>query len=301
MMTYEFTAALTNLGLSLVQALTLLICAPLVAGIVKKVKALLQNRIGASIWQEYFDIYKWWRKPTIITPHTTLVFKLAPCVYFITTLLAACMLPNLIFGVPGAGFGDVFVFIYILALGRFFMAVSSMDAATAFGGMGGSREVYVAAFVEPCVMLAVLSNVLHTHSTSLGGMVLDPERLNLTVAGTLTCIAFFFVLLAENSRIPVDNPDTHLELTMIHECMTLEYSGRLLSLIHWASQLKLLIFFTLFALLYLPLGWPVVLKVLLTAVAVGVVETLNNKMRLFKVRVYLAAAALMLLLAVVAQ
>ena len=108
-------------------------------------------------------------------------------------------------------------------------------------------------------------------------------------------------MLAENSRIPVDNPDTHLELTMIHECMTLEYSGRLLALIHWASQLKLLMFLMLFSMLYLPLNLPVALKVLLSAVAVGVVETLNNKMRLFKVRVYLAAAALMLLLAIVAQ
>ena len=108
----------------------------------------------------------------------------------------------------------------------------------AFGGMGGSREVYVAAFVEPVVMLAVLSNVLHTNSTSLAGMSLRTDEVNLTVAGVLTCIAFFLVLLAENSRIPVDNPDTHLELTMIHECMTLEYSGRLLALIHWASQLK---------------------------------------------------------------
>lgn len=181
------------------------------------------------------------------------------------------------------------------------MAVSSMDAATAFGGMGGSREVYVAAFVEPVVMLAVLSNVLHTNSTSLAGMSLRMDEVNLTVAGVLTCIAFFLVLLAENSRIPVDNPDTHLELTMIHECMTLEYSGRLLALIHWASQLKLLVFLVLFAMLYLPLDLPVVLKVLIGAVAVGVVETLNNKMRLFKVRVYLAAAGLMLLLAVVAQ
>ena len=109
------------------------------------------------------------------------------------------------------------------------------------------------------------------------------------------------VLLAENSRIPVDNPDTHLELTMIHECMTLEYSGRLLALIHWASQLKLLVFLLLFSMLYLPLDAPVMIKVLLSAVAVSVMETMNNKMRLFKVRVYLAAAGIMLLLAIVAQ
>lgn len=295
----ELQNDLIQLALGLAQAVALLLCAPLVTGIIKKTKALLQNRIGSSVWQEYYDIRKWWGKDTMLTPYTGIIFKLAPCVYFITTLAAACMLPSFIGG--KVSFGDVFVFVYLLALGRFFMAVSSMDAATAFGGMGGSREVYVAAFVEPVVMLAILSNVLHTGSTSLAGMSLRPDEVNLTVAGVLTCIAFFLMLLAENSRIPVDNPDTHLELTMIHECMTLEYSGRLLALIHWASQLKILSFLVLFAMLYLPLDLPVVLKVLLGAVAVGVVETLNNKMRLFKVRVYLAAAGLMLLLAVVAQ
>ena len=281
------------------QAILLLFLAPLVSGIVKKTKAILQNRVGSSILQEYYDIFKWWRKPTMLTPHTSVIFKMAPCVYFVTTLVAACMLPNF-FG-EQIGLGDVFVFVYLFALGRFFMAVSSMDAATAFGGMGGSREVYSAAFVEPVTMLAVLSNVLHTNSTNLAGMTLKADAMNFTVAGVLTAVAFFLVLLAENSRIPVDNPDTHLELTMIHECMTLEYSGRLLALIHWASQLKLLVFVMIFSMLYLPLDLPVVLKVFLTALLIGLVETLNNKMRLFKVRVYLAAAALMLILAVVAQ
>lgn len=288
-----------GLGYSLLQALVLLLVAPLIAGIIKKLKALLQNRIGSSILQEYFDLYKWWRKPTFLTPYTSTIFLAAPCVYFASTIAAACMLPNF-FG-KAVSFGDVFVFVYVMALGRFFMTLSSLDAATAFGGMGGSREIYVAAFVEPVIMLAILSNVLHTGSTFLGGMSLDPGDVNLTVAGVLTCIAFFLVLLAENSRIPVDNPDTHLELTMIHECMTLEYSGRLLALIHWASQLKLLIFLVLFSLLYLPLNIPVVFKVICSAALVAVVETLNNKMRLFKVRVYLAAAGIMLLLAIAAQ
>lgn len=288
-----------GLGYSLLQAFVLLLVAPLIAGIIKKLKALLQNRIGSSILQEYFDLYKWWRKPTFVTPYTSTIFLAAPCVYFASTIAAACMLPNF-FG-KAVSFGDVFVFVYVMALGRFFMTLSSLDAATAFGGMGGSREIYVAAFVEPVIMLAILSNVLHTGSTFLGGMSLDPGEVNLTVAGVLTCIAFFLVLLAENSRIPVDNPDTHLELTMIHECMTLEYSGRLLALIHWASQLKLLIFLVLFSLLYLPLNIPVVFKVLGSAALVAVVETLNNKMRLFKVRVYLAAAGIMLLLAIAAQ
>ena len=144
-------------------------------------------------------------------------------------------------------------------------------------------------------------NALRSGSTTLAGMALDFQAVYLSVASVLTCIAFFCLLLAENGRIPVDNPDTHLELTMIHECMLLEYSGRLLAVIHWASMLKTLVFLVLFALLYLPLSLPLAVKVLLAATAVSVMETLKNKMRLFKVRVYLSAAGILLLLAIVAQ
>ena len=199
------------------------------------------------------------------------------------------MLPNF-FGTQFS-FGDVFVFIGVLTLGRFFMTLSSLDTATAFGGMGGSREIYISVLAEPVILLAVLVNALRSGSTTLAGMALDFQAVYLSVAS----------VLAENGRIPVDNPDTHLELTMIHECMLLEYSGRLLAVIHWASMLKTLVFLVLFSLLYLPLSLPLAVKVLLAATAVSVMETLKNKMRLFKVRVYLAAAGILLLLAIVAQ
>ena len=280
-----------DLGWILAQVLLLLCSAPLVAGIIKKVKALLQNRIGSSIFQEYFDLYKWWQKPTILTPYTSLVFIIAPLVYFASVVVAAAMLPNF-FGIQFS-FGDVFVFIGVLTLGRFFMTLSSLDTATAFGGMGGSREIYISVLAEPVILLAVLVNALRSGSTTLAGMALDFQAVYLSVASVLTCIAFFCLLLAENGRIPVDNPDTHLELTMIHECM--------LAVIHWASMLKTLVFLVLFSLLYLPLSLPLAVKVLLAATAVSVMETLKNKMRLFKVRVYLAAAGILLLLAIVAQ
>lgn len=229
----------------------------------------------------------------------SLVFIIAPLVYFASVVVAAAMLPNF-FGTQFS-FGDVFVFIGVLTLGRFFMTLSSLDTATAFGGMGGSREIYISVLAEPVILLAVLVNALRSGSTTLAGMALDFQAVYLSVASVLTCIAFFCLLLAENGRIPVDNPDTHLELTMIHECMLLEYSGRLLAVIHWASMLKTLVFLVLFALLYLPLSLPLAVKVLLAATAVSVMETLKNKMRLFKVRVYLSAAGILLLLAIVAQ
>lgn len=288
-----------GLALNIVQALLLLAFAPLIAGIINKVKAFLQKRQGASVLQEYFDLAKWWKKPTILTPYTSIIFVVAPAVYFITSFLAASMVSGFLAG--QISISDAFIFVYILALGRFFMCLSSMDAATAFGGMGGSREVYVSVLVEPAVMLAILINSLRYHSTTLSGMVIDYDGAYFTVSAALACVAFFLVILAENSRLPVDNPDTHLELTMIHEGMTLEYSGALLTLIHLGSMLKVMVFLTLFGALYLPLAVPLAVKILFGAVLIGLVEILNNKMRLFKVRVYMGAAIVLLLLAIIAE
>lgn len=288
-----------GLALNIVQALLLLAFAPLIAGIINKVKAFLQKRQGASVLQEYFDLAKWWKKPTILTPYTSIIFVVAPAVYFITSFLAASMVPGFLAG--QISISDAFIFVYILALGRFFMCLSSMDAATAFGGMGGSREVYVSVLVEPAVMLAILINSLRYHSTTLSGMVIDYDGAYFTVSAALACVAFFLVILAENSRLPVDNPDTHLELTMIHEGMTLEYSGPLLTLIHLGSMLKVMVFLTLFGALYLPLAVPLAVKILFGAVLIGLVEIINNKMRLFKVRVYMGAAIVLLLLAIIAE
>jgi len=288
-----------GLALNIVQALLLLAFAPLIAGIINKVKAFLQKRQGASVLQEYFDLAKWWKKPTILTPYTSIIFVVAPAVYFITSFLAASMVPGFLAG--QISISDAFIFVYILALGRFFMCLSSMDAATAFGGMGGSREVYVSVLVEPAVMLAILINSLRYHTTTLSGMVIDYDGAYFTVSAALACVAFFLVILAENSRLPVDNPDTHLELTMIHEGMTLEYSGPLLTLIHLGSMLKVMVFLTLFGALYLPLAVPLAVKILFGAVLIGLVEILNNKMRLFKVRVYMGAAIVLLLLAIIAE
>ena len=288
-----------GLALNIVQALLLLAFAPLIAGTINNVKAFLQKRQGASVLQEYFDLAKWWKKPTILTPYTSIIFVVAPAVYFITSFLAASMVPGFLAG--QISISDAFIFVYILALGRFFICLSSMDAATAFGGMGGSREVYVSVLVEPAVMLAILINSLRYHSTTLSGMVIDYDGAYFTVSAALACVAFFLVILAENSRLPVDNPDTHLELTMIHEGMTLEYSGPLLTLIHLGSMLKVMVFLTLFGALYLPLAVPLAVKILFGAVLIGLVEILNNKMRLFKVRVYMGAAIVLLLLAIIAE
>ena len=283
---------------SFIQMILLVVFAPLFSGITKKTKALLQNRTGADITQDYYDLYKWWGKRTVVTPHTGPVFLLAPFMYLLSTMLAAFLLPNMLTNLT---FGDIFVCVSLLAIGRFFMALSSFDAATAFGGMGGSREIYVSTFVEPVMLLALLSAILKNDTSAVSGMLFNSGAQQINVAGILACVGFFILILAENGRIPVDNPDTHLELTMIHECMLLEYSGRLLAVIHLASMVKGLLFMTLFSMVFLPLSLPLVVKIILTAVSIAVMETLNNKMRLFKVRAYLLATGGLLLLAIVAQ
>jgi len=283
--------------LPFLQMLLLAAFAPMVSGIIKKTKALLQNRRGADIMQDYYDFRKWWKKKTIISPYTGFVFMLAPFMYLLSTMLAAFLLPNMMSNLT---FGDIFVFVGLLAIGRFFMALSSFDAASAFGGMGGSREVYIATCVEPVMLLAALAAILKSGSTSIYTMAMNSGT-QLNVAVVLACIAFFILLLAENGRIPVDNPDTHLELTMIHECMLLEYSGRLLAVIHLASMIKNMLFIVLFSLIFFPIDLHLVIKVIITAIAIAVMESLNNKMRLFKVRAYLLATGGLLLLAIVAQ
>ena len=283
--------------LPFLQMLLLAAFAPMVSGIIKKTKALLQNRRGADIMQDYYDLHKWWKKKTIISPYTGFVFMLAPFMYLLGTMLAAFLLPNMMSNLT---FGDIFVFVGLLAIGRFFMALSSFDAASAFGGMGGSREVYIATCVEPVMLLAALAAILKSGSTSIYTMAMNSGT-QLNVAVVLACIAFFILLLAENGRIPVDNPDTHLELTMIHECMLLEYSGRLLAVIHLASMIKNMLFIVLFSLIFFPIDLHLVIKVIIIAIAIAVMESLNNKMRLFKVRAYLLATGGLLLLAIVAQ
>jgi len=283
----------------LLQLIVLTAFAPLVLGLTQKVKAYMQNRIGASVFQGYYDLAKLWKKSTIITPYTSRIFLLAPYIYFLSVLLAAAILP-LGFDINNA-LGDIFVFISLLAIGRFIMTLSSLDAGTSFGGMGGSRELYISVLVEPAMLLAILSAQMQYGTTAISGMNMNYDAYYFTISNVLSCCGFFALMLAENGCIPVDNPDTHLELTMIHECMTLEYSGRFLAIIHLASMLKRLTLLIIFSLIFFPVNLPLIIKIILTAVVIAIVESLNNKIRLFKVRFYMTGAGVLLLLAIVAQ
>lgn len=295
------------------QAIVVVLVAPLVAGLIKTSKARMQNRRGPSIFQSYFDFLKLFAKDSVISPTTSWIFTVAPYVYFASALGAAAMTPVLaaLFTGFSSRFADLFMLLYLFVLGRFFLALASLDAGGTFGGMGGSREMFISVLVEPAILLTLLTVAFKSHSTGLGAMTATAEGSSLGLAAIFAAAAFFIVLVAETGRVPVDNPDTHLELTMIHEGMILEYSGRSLGLIAWASSIKQLVMIILFVTLFLPwpgATWPLagqilamIGKVLACVVALALMESVTNKIRLFRVPGFLAVAGLFALLAIVAQ
>ncbi len=288
------------------QTVLLLALAPLVTGLIKKGKARLQNRRGPRIWQPYFDLHKFFRKDLVVSEHASWVFSLAPTVVFITALLAGLLVPMVTVQAPLSLFGGVLALVGLLALGRFFLALGGLDPASAFGGMGSSREMTIAAIAEPALMLAVFTMAIAAGSTDLSRIVaanIGPGWRLLSPMHVLAFAALFIVLLAETGRIPVDNPATHLELTMIHEAMLLEYSGRHLALMEWGASIKQLVLMTLLVNVFFPLGLasaaPAGLgfslltyaaKLLVVAGFVVIVETTNAKLRLFRVPDLLSAA-----------
>src|SRR6516164_7006063 len=241
----------------ILQTALLLALAPLVSGCIKNWKAKLQNRRGPRIWQPYLDLAKFLRKDMVISEHASWIFHAMPYVLFLSTLLAGLMMPLVSAAAPLSLFGGVLAFVGLLALGRFFLALGGLDPASAFGGMGSSREMTISAIAEPALMLAIFTVAITARSTNLSQMLLvaqGPAFHWLNPAHLLAFAALFIVLLAETGRIPVDNPATHLELTMIHEAMVLEYSGRYLALIEWSASLKQFILMALLVNIFFPLG-----------------------------------------------
>ena len=292
------------------QALLFLLLAPLITGIIKKAKARLQNRRGPDVLQLYYDIWKLLAKDSVVSPTTSWIFRVSPYIYFAVALAGSAFLP--IWLQPAFFGGDLFMLIYLLGVGRFFIAIASLDAGSAFGGMGGSREMFISILVEPVLLLAMLTVAVRSGSTNLSAMAGAAMQESFSLSYFFAACAFYIVMLAESGRIPVDNPDTHLELTMIHEGMVLEYSGRPLGLIFWAAAVKQMLIIMLFVLLFVP--WPplgsvpllvqgivFVAKVLLVTVSLAVAETMTNKMRLFKVPNFMALSGLLSLLALAAQ
>jgi len=300
--------------LAVLQVLVVALGAPLLSGTVRTVKARLVGRRGPAPWQPYRDLRKLLGKTPVVSATTSWIFRITPYVLAGAMLVAAVAAPVLT-SRPPLAFAGIILLMSLFLLGTFFLALAGLDAGSAFGGMGSSREVAVAALAEPTVILAVFTLALHANTTNLGGIVehvAAEPLLTLNPAHLLAFAAFFIVMLAETGRLPVDNPATHLELTMIHEAMVLEYSARHLALVEWAGAMKLLVFLTLLANLFFP--WGVAADVSAPAIALGLLalggklailtaalallETAIAKLRLFRVPELLAGSFALGVLAV---
>jgi len=296
------------------QTLLLIVIAPAVVGYVRLTKARLQGRRGATVIQPYRELRKTFRKGMVIAESASWIFHVAPFAVVGATAAAASLAPVVSTAQPADLVGDLFVLAALLMLGTFFLALGGLDPGTAFGGMGSSREMTVAALTEPTIAIAVLTLALTTGSTSLGaitGTVLKTPAYAIGPGHALAFAAFLIALIAETGRLPVDNPSTHLELTMIHEAMILEYSGPYLALIEWAAAVRLTLLLTLAANLFLPWGMAtslapaalaaglpaIVVKLAILGLLLALLETRVAKLRLFRVPELLALSFTLALLA----
>ncbi|MDD5137403.1 MAG: NADH-quinone oxidoreductase subunit H [Candidatus Omnitrophica bacterium] len=297
-------------SLLLLQAGIAVLGAPLVSGFIRKVKNALRMRQGASLGQPYYNIAKYMAKEEVVSEATSWIFRWTPSIVLGSTVAALMFVPVFSFSLSASGMGDVLTLFFLFSLGRFFLALAGLDAGSAFGGMGSSREMFIASFVEPVAILSVA--VVAGHSASPQGGLMACS-MGMSFSGMVAAAALFMVVLAETSRIPVDNQETHLELTMIHEAMLLEYSGPSLAMLETAAHTKQLIWFSLLGAILWP--WPVgssaalsdiaaaaaffVLKIVLCAVIVGLTEVSLAKMRLFRVADFLGLSFLFSVLALV--
>jgi formate hydrogenlyase subunit 4 len=300
---------------SLVQTLLILALSPLFTGLIRRLKAYFQGRQGASVLQPYWDLAKLFHKDSVVSQDASWIMTATPYVCMTAVIAASFMVPFIT--TSSLGFvGDLIVVVYLFGMMRFFMALAGLDAGSSFGGMGSSREMTVSAIVEPTILLSVFTMALISGTTDLSGISQSLATTGFDLvrpALFLALAAFFISTLAENARVPVDNPSTHLELTMIHEAMVLEHSGKHLALMEWSSMTKLLLYLVIMANIFLPWGIDtdltvlglaagavaIILKLLVFSLAIALVESSMAKMRLFRLPNLLTVSFSLSLLAVI--
>ncbi|GAB4304029.1 MAG: NADH-quinone oxidoreductase subunit H [Desulfuromonadia bacterium] len=277
---------------------------PLLLGVITRMKAIFAGRRGAPLLQPYYDILRLMRKGSVFSTTTTWVFRAGPLVTLCSILTASLMIPLGHHPPPISFAGDVILFAYLFGLARFFTTVSALDTGSSFEGMGAAREVTFSTLAEPTLFFAVITLARLSHSLSLSEILtfVTPQRwLSVGACMILLTVALFIVLLAENCRIPFDDPTTHLELTMIHEVMVLDHSGPLFGAILYGASVKLFVLSALFVDVAFPfttgsplLDWPLlILKLLVTAIAIGVVESVMARLRLVRVPQLLVGATIL--------
>ena len=303
---------------AIIQVAVILVGAPYLTGLMRQVRARMEGRVGAGVGQPMRDLRKLLRKESTRAEGTSLVFVAAPLVLMASSIFLAAVIPFITTVSAVAGVSDLFAVVAILLLGTVALTLAGLDTGTAFGGMGASREVTIVALVEPTILLAIFALSVRVGSSDLAdivaGTLASPSHL-LSPASLLAAVAFAVVIIAETGRLPVDNPSTHLELTMIHEAMVLEYSGKDLAMVDLASSMRLALLLGLGVNLFAPWGVAttlepgslllgfvmLIVKVALAGVALAVFEVFMAKLRLFRVPELLAGSLLLALLAVVAS
>ncbi len=294
------------------QMMLVLLAAPLLTGFVRKVKARIQRRRGPPIVQPYRDILRLLKKEVVVAENASWIFRVAPYLIFAATWVAAALVPTFATGLLFSWSADLIAIIALLASARFFLALAGMDIGTAFGGIGASREMMIASLAEPAMLLIIFTMALVARSTQLSAVAdLMASGVGLRVSLGLALIGLIIIAIAENGRIPVDNPATHLELTMVHEAMVLEYSGRHLAMIELAAAVKLLLYISLIGCIFIP--WtltepgasPVsylagsagfLAKLAIFGFLLGVFETAIAKMRVFRLPDFIGGALMLGLL-----
>ena len=298
------------------QMLLVLLVAPGLTGLVRKLRARLLRRRGPSIVQPYRDLWRLMRKEALVAHDTSWIFRVAPYLVFAAIWVAAALIPTFATGLIYNWTADLLAIVALLATARFALALAGMDAGTGFGGLGSSREMLISSLAEPAMLMIVFTIALLVGTTQLSliSAYMASQDVGLRVSLVLALLALVIVSLAENARLPVDNPATHLELTMVHEAMVLEYSGRHLALIEAAAAVKLVLYISLIAILFFPFGvagadagvlaqllgiglW--LLKLCIGAILLATGEAMVAKMRLFRVSEFLGAALVLGLLAMV--
>ena len=296
------------------QMLLVLLLAPLFTGFVRKAKARLLRRRGPSLIQPYRDLLRLTRKDVVLAENASWLFRFVPYVVFAATWVAASLVPTFRTGLLFSWSADLIAIIALLGSGRFFLALAGLDVGTSFGGIGSSREMMIASLAEPAMIMIVFTLALVAGSTQLSTIAafMSSSNVGLRASLALVLIALIMVAIAENGRIPIDNPATHLELTMVHEAMMLEYSGRHLALIELAASLKLILYVSLIACLFVPWGIgssdaslpglavgiaAYVGKLTVSGFLLALFETSIAKMRVFRVPEFLGAALMLGLLA----
>ncbi len=297
------------------QMLLVLAAAPGLVGLTRKVKARLLRRRGASILQPYRDLARLLRKDVVLAGNASWLFRIVPYMVFATTWVAAALVPTFATGLLFSWSADLIALVALMGSARFLLALAGMDVGTSFGGIGASREMMIASLAEPAMLMILFTLALIAGSTQLSTIAafMTSSAVGLRVSLGLALISLVMVALAENGRIPVDNPATHLELTMVHEAMVLEYSGRHLALIELASALRLLLYVSMIGCVFAPWGLAeaggtarqgavalaaYLAKLVLGGVLLGIFEVSIAKMRVFRVPEFLGAALMLGLLAV---